>query len=189
MAVQEFGLMRLRMSDSWSSQGGAGKLGVCVIGIAFSIATLIQFKVAITGSFRRELYQNKLTNRWLRWVGMFFILIVLALRPPVSYSDCGPELLLVHGLGRVGFFARGLLFLLVAILMFRSAANDNDPTAKDNNHSITRKAVDDLQVRYDPISNISECKLTDFVYSSNGGAKQSSYCWGSDCYYMPCSPY
>ncbi|KAJ3181822.1 hypothetical protein HDU85_003337 [Gaertneriomyces sp. JEL0708] len=102
--------------DSWVAQGGGGKFGVAVIGLGFIIATLIQFKVALTGSFRRELYQNKLENRYLRWT--------------------------VHTLGRLGFAARGLVFLLVAILMFQSLGHDD---VEDEDDSITAKAIEKLR--------------------------------------------
>ncbi|KND03904.1 uncharacterized protein SPPG_01356 [Spizellomyces punctatus DAOM BR117] len=103
--------------DSWASSGSLGKFGVCFFGLVFLLATFIQFQVAYTGSFKRDLYQNKLENKWIRR--------------------------LIHGLGHIGFTARGLVFLLVAILMFRSAAG-GDGASADKNHSVTGKAVETL---------------------------------------------
>ncbi|KAI8823186.1 uncharacterized protein EV422DRAFT_395168 [Fimicolochytrium jonesii] len=106
---------RSSFPDSWASSGVAGKIGVGFLGCLFLVATLTQWQVVAMGSFKRELYQDKLKRKWLRW--------------------------LVHGLGYIGFLARGFLFLLVSVLLFRTLANSGGAEFADKQHSITGKAI------------------------------------------------
>ncbi|KAI8912300.1 hypothetical protein DFJ77DRAFT_467688 [Powellomyces hirtus] len=109
--------------DSWTSAGVHGKIGVAFLGILFLVATLIQWQVAITAPFRRELYQNKLENKFVRTF--------------------------IHTIGRIGFTARGFLFMLVAVLMFRSVGSDEDDADVDDpTRSITGKAVNALSTKW-----------------------------------------
>ncbi|KAJ3033580.1 hypothetical protein HK097_004793 [Rhizophlyctis rosea] len=102
-----------KFPDSWSKQGGWGKFGVAFIGFTFLIATLTQLIVFFTGSFKQDLYKKKLRNKWFRWF--------------------------VFTIGHIGFFARGMVFLLVAIMMFRSLTV---PTG--SNSTVTDKATEIL---------------------------------------------
>ncbi|KAJ3247214.1 hypothetical protein HK104_007819, partial [Borealophlyctis nickersoniae] len=115
---------RSSFPDSWSNQGGWGKFGVTFIGLLFLVATLLQVMVAVTGSFKRDLYQNRL-------------------KPYPLWRH------FVHALGHIGFMFRGLVFFLVAVLMFRSvgkANSDEDGHIDVNNsNSVTGKAIDSLK--------------------------------------------
>ncbi|TPX58557.1 hypothetical protein SpCBS45565_g07972 [Spizellomyces sp. 'palustris'] len=126
--------------DSWSSSGSLGKFGVSFFGLIFLLATFIQFQVAYTGTFKRDLYQNRLQNKWIRWLSE-------SLEFSIDALTTNTEITTVHGLGHIGFTARGLVFLLVAILMFRSAAGGDEASA-DKNHTVTGKAVEALTVNW-----------------------------------------
>ncbi|KAJ3138089.1 hypothetical protein HDU90_001567 [Geranomyces variabilis] len=106
--------------DNVTSSGVAGKIGVGFLGVLFLVACGIQWQVAYKAFFIRELYKNKLRNPYVRNT--------------------------VYWLGRIGFAARGFLFLLVAILLFRSIDTRDSDAAEisDPNHSITGKAVSTL---------------------------------------------
>lgn len=63
---------KTRFPDSWAHAGAGGIFGLAVLGLAFLIATLIQFAVAFTGSFKMDLYMNRMRNKWVRWTGELF---------------------------------------------------------------------------------------------------------------------
>ncbi|KAJ3176532.1 hypothetical protein HDU87_005226 [Geranomyces variabilis] len=106
--------------DNVTSSGIAGKIAVGFLGLLFVVAAGIQWQVTYKAFFIRELYANKLRNPYVRNT--------------------------VHWLGRIGFAARGFLFLLVAVLLFRSIDTRDSDSAEinDPNHSITGKAVSTL---------------------------------------------
>ncbi|KAJ3006681.1 hypothetical protein HKX48_009532 [Thoreauomyces humboldtii] len=109
---------RSSFPDTWVTWNIVGKIAVALLGVLFLVATCIQWQVAFQQQFYRDLYQNKLEYKPVRW----FVL----------------------GAGHVGFFSRGCLFLLIAILMFRSVRNADAPGVTDDSHSVTGKAVTSL---------------------------------------------
>ncbi|KAJ3147689.1 hypothetical protein HDU86_007938, partial [Geranomyces michiganensis] len=111
---------RSTFPDNVTSKGVGGKILVGFLGVLFLVAAGIQWQVAYKAFFKRELYKHKLQNPIVRRT--------------------------VHWLGRIGFAARGFLFLLVAVLMFRALVPDDSATddVSNPNHSVTGKAVSAL---------------------------------------------
>jgi len=86
----------------------AGQFGLALMGIFFLIACVTQFIPAFWGTFRRDLLPKDQMNKLERWI--------------------------VYGTGHVGFFFRGVAFLLMAVLLFRAVdhdvEDDSDPLAE-----------------------------------------------------------
>lgn len=70
-----------------------GTVGLCVLGLAFSIATITQLIPALGGNFRKEMDYTKFNRRFVKY--LFFVA------------------------GHLGFVARSVLFFLVAFLFWK----------------------------------------------------------------------
>ncbi|KAJ3041293.1 hypothetical protein HDV00_009563 [Rhizophlyctis rosea] len=142
---------RSSFPDSWSAQGAAGKFGVVFIGLTFLIATITQLQVFFTGSFKRDLYKRKLRNKWFRWFGEFNESAFTNLGREGGGGSVGAGMAFTHivpllpfpptvyTIGHIGFLARAMVFLLVAILMFRSLT-----VKTGSNSTVTDKATEVL---------------------------------------------